>query len=133
VYASDFGNRIQKYAHDGRLLAVWDSFGTPGTLWRPGGMDVSSSGIIAVADAGSCNLLIRERRAKLVTTTQDILIDELMRQSAMASPAVSSTLMMLELKGSIRQVGAMQFVLAHWRPPCSDRSLVENVFRFSSR
>jgi hypothetical protein len=31
----------------------------------------------------------------------------------MAPPTVSSTLMMLELKGSIRQVGTMQFVLAH--------------------
>jgi hypothetical protein len=31
----------------------------------------------------------------------------------MAPPLVSSTLMMLELKGSIRQVGTMQFVLTH--------------------
>jgi hypothetical protein len=31
----------------------------------------------------------------------------------MAPPVVSSTLMMLELEGSIRQVGTMQFVLAH--------------------
>ena len=100
--------------------------------------------------SAGCNKLIRDGRAKLVTTTQDILdeldltvavqqleiktaipanddegrllsllshdplhIDDLVRQSAMAPPVVSSTLMMLELKGSIRQVGTMQFVLAH--------------------
>jgi DNA-binding beta-propeller fold protein YncE len=58
VYASDFANRIQKYAHDGRLLAVWDSFGAAGTLTHPGGMDISSSGLIAVADAGNGRILL---------------------------------------------------------------------------
>jgi DNA processing protein len=103
-------------------------------------------------DKGSsgCNRLIKESRAKLVTSTEDILddldltaavqqleikaaipandeegrllallshepvhIDELSRQSAMPVPAVASTLMMLELKGSVRQIGSMSFVLAH--------------------
>jgi DNA processing protein len=103
-------------------------------------------------DKGSsgCNRLIKESRAKLVTSTEDILddldltaavqqleikaaipandeegcllallshepvhIDELSRQSAMPMPAVASTLMMLELKGSVRQIGSMSFVLAH--------------------
>ena len=103
-------------------------------------------------DRGSsgCNRLIREGRAKLVTSTEDILeeldltvavqqleikavlpandeegrllallshepvhIDELSRQTAMAAPTVASTLMMLELKGAVRQVGTMSFVLAH--------------------
>jgi DNA processing protein len=103
-------------------------------------------------DKGSsgCNRLIKEGRAKLVTSTEDILdeldltvavqqleikavipandeegrllallshepvhIDDLSRQSALPAPAVASTLMMLELKGSVRQVGVMSFVLAH--------------------
>jgi len=103
-------------------------------------------------DRGSsgCNRLIREGRAKLVTSSEDILeeldltvavqqleikavlpandeegrllallshepvhIDELSRQTAMAAPTVASTLMMLELKGAVRQVGTMSFVLAH--------------------
>jgi len=103
-------------------------------------------------DRGSagCNRLIREGRAKLVTSTEDILeeldltvavqqleikaaipandeegrllallshepihIDELSRRSALAPPTVASTLMMLELKGTVRQVGTMSFVLAH--------------------
>jgi DNA processing protein len=103
-------------------------------------------------DKGSagCNKLIKESRAKLVTSTEDILddldltaavqqleikaaipandeegallallshepvhIDELSRQSAMPVPTVASTLMMLELKGSVRQIGSMSFVLAH--------------------
>ena len=103
-------------------------------------------------DHGSsgCNRLIREGRAKLVTSTDDILeeldltvavqqleikavlpandeesrllallshqpvhIDELSRQSALTAPTVASTLMMLELKGAVRQVGTMSFVLAH--------------------
>jgi DNA processing protein len=103
-------------------------------------------------DRGSsgCNKLIRDGRAKLVTSTEDILseldltvavqqleikvaipanddegkllallshepvhIDELSRRTALPVPVVSSTLTMLELKGSIRQVGVMSFVLAH--------------------
>lgn len=103
-------------------------------------------------DRGStgCNRLIREGRAKLVSSTEEILeeldltvavrqleiktvlpandeesrllcllshdplhVDELSRQSHLAAPTVASTLMMLELKGAVRQVGAMAFVLAH--------------------
>jgi DNA processing protein len=103
-------------------------------------------------DKGSagCNRLIREGRAKLITSTDDILteldlttavrqleikavipanddegrvlsllshepvhVDDLVRQTAMAAPTVASTLMMLELKGSIRQIGSMSYVLAH--------------------
>jgi DNA processing protein len=104
------------------------------------------------SDRGSagCNRLIKEGRAKLVTSTEDILeeldltvavqqleikavlpgndeesrllallshnpvhIDELSRQSSLAAPTVASTLLMLELKGAVRQVGTMSFVLAH--------------------
>jgi DNA processing protein len=103
-------------------------------------------------DRGSagCNKLIRDGRAKLITSTEDILneldltvavqqleikvaipanddegkllallshepvhIDELSRRTALPMSVVSSTLTMLELKGSVRQVGVMQFVLAH--------------------
>jgi DNA processing protein len=100
--------------------------------------------------SSGCNRLIREGRAKLVTSSEDILaeldlttavrqleiktvipandeegkllallshepvhVDDLVRRSAMAAPAVTSTLMMLELKGSIRQIGSMSYVLAH--------------------
>ncbi len=38
--------------------------------------------------------------------------DDLVRQTAMPTPTVASTLMMLELKGSIRQIGSMSYVLA---------------------
>ena len=103
-------------------------------------------------DRGSagCNHLIKEGRAKLVTSTADILdeldltvavqqleikavipandeegrllallshdpvhIDDLVRRSTLPSPAVASTMMMLELKGVVRQVGTMNYVLAH--------------------
>jgi len=100
--------------------------------------------------SSGCNRLIREGRAKLVTSTEDILeelnltvavqqleiksvlpandeesqllallshepvhIDELSRQTALAAPAVASTMLMLELKGTVRQVGSMAYVLAH--------------------
>jgi DNA processing protein len=105
-----------------------------------------------VTDKGSagCNRLIREGRAKLVSSTEDILeeldltvavqqleikavlpandeegrllallshepvhVDDLSRQSALPAPTVASTLMMLELKGAVRQVGSMSYVLAH--------------------
>ena len=39
-------------------------------------------------------------------------IDDLIRESELPTMTVSSTLTMLELKGIIRTVGAMQYVLA---------------------
>jgi DNA processing protein len=39
-------------------------------------------------------------------------IDELIRESELPAKDVSSTLIMMELKGMIRQVGGMQYVLA---------------------
>ena len=39
-------------------------------------------------------------------------IDIISRESALALPVVSATLAMLELKGLIKQVGGMQYVLA---------------------
>ena len=39
-------------------------------------------------------------------------VDELRRQCELPIPVVSSTLAMLELKGLIRQAGAMQYVRA---------------------
>jgi DNA processing protein len=39
-------------------------------------------------------------------------VDELIRESGLATMTVTSTLTMMELKGMIRQVGSMQFVLA---------------------
>ena len=39
-------------------------------------------------------------------------VDELIRGSGLATTTVSSTLMMMELKGMIKQVGGMQYVLA---------------------
>lgn len=40
-------------------------------------------------------------------------IDEICRRSGLAMPEVSSTLAMLELKGMAKQVGSMNYVLAH--------------------
>jgi len=31
----------------------------------------------------------------------------------MAAPTVASTMLMLELKGTVRQIGSMSYVLAH--------------------
>jgi DNA processing protein len=39
-------------------------------------------------------------------------VDELIRGSGLATTIVSSTLMMMELKGMVKQVGGMQYVLA---------------------
>ena len=62
-----------------------------------------SSSVLYEPQTGSGALLSHE----------PVHIDDLSRQSALPAPAVASTLMMLELKGSVRQVGVMSFVLAH--------------------
>jgi len=54
-----------------------------------------------------------EGRLLALLSHEPVHIDELSRQTAMAAPTVASTLMMLELKGAVRQVGTMSFVLAH--------------------
>ena len=44
---------------------------------------------------------------------EPIHLDELTRQSGLTTPLVSSTLTLLELKGVVRQVGGMNFILNH--------------------
>ena len=39
-------------------------------------------------------------------------VDELIRGSGLSTTTVSSTIMMMELKGMVKQVGGMQYVLA---------------------
>ena len=46
-------------------------------------------------------------------TLEPTHIDEICRGSGLTMPEVSSTLAMLELKGVVRQVGGMNYVLAH--------------------
>ena len=54
-----------------------------------------------------------ESRLLSLLSHEPVHIDQLSRQSALAAPTVASTMMMLELKGAVRQVGTMSFVLAH--------------------
>jgi DNA processing protein len=54
-----------------------------------------------------------EGRLLALLSHEPVHIDDLSRQSMLTAPVVASTLMMLELKGSVRQVGTMAFVLAH--------------------
>lgn len=60
--------------------------------------------------------------AKLLSslTHQPIHIDELTRQAELPSALVSSTLTLMELKGMVRQVGGMQYVLAREPKPVYD-------------
>ena len=54
-----------------------------------------------------------EGRLLELLSHEPVHIDELSRQTAMPAPMVASTMLMLELKGSVRQVGSMAYVLAH--------------------
>jgi DNA processing protein len=54
-----------------------------------------------------------EERALLTLITHEAIhVDEIIRESGFPAHLVSSTLTMMELKGMIRQVGSMQYVLA---------------------
>ncbi len=54
-----------------------------------------------------------EERALLTLLTHEPRhVDEIIRASSFPAHLVSSTLTMMELKGMIRQVGSMQYVLA---------------------
>ncbi|HET6445582.1 MAG TPA: DNA-processing protein DprA [candidate division Zixibacteria bacterium] len=53
-------------------------------------------------------------------THQPVHIDELTRQVELPSALVSSTLTLMELKGMVRQVGGMQYVLAREPDPVYD-------------
>lgn len=44
-------------------------------------------------------------------------VDEIVRQTALSTPEVSSTLALMELKGMIRQVGGMNYILARESRP----------------
>lgn len=54
-----------------------------------------------------------EERTQLALLSHDPLhIDEIIRESGLPTTRASSTLVMMELKGMIRQFGGMQYVLA---------------------
>jgi DNA processing protein len=54
-----------------------------------------------------------EERALLELISHDPRhVDDLIRESGLPTTTVTSTLMMMDLKGMIRQVGGMQYVLA---------------------
>ncbi len=54
-----------------------------------------------------------EERALLALLSHDPRhIDELIRESGLPAKTVSSTLQIMELKGMVKPVGGMQFVLA---------------------
>ena len=52
-----------------------------------------------------------ERTLLALLTSEPRHIDELIRESGLPTMAVSSTLTMMELKGMVKQVGSMQFVV----------------------
>ncbi|HEV3312676.1 MAG TPA: DNA-processing protein DprA [Chloroflexota bacterium] len=52
-----------------------------------------------------------ERRILGLLSSQPVHVDELGRQTSLATPEVASTLMLLELRGIIRHVGSMHYVL----------------------
>lgn len=54
-----------------------------------------------------------ESRILALLSYEPVHIDELSRRTLLAPPTVAGTLMMLELKGTVRQVGSMAYVLAH--------------------
>jgi DNA processing protein len=53
-------------------------------------------------------------------THQPVHIDELIQQAGLPSSLVSSTLTLMELRGMVRQVGGMQYVLAREPEPVYD-------------
>ncbi|HZU13955.1 MAG TPA: DNA-protecting protein DprA, partial [Chloroflexota bacterium] len=53
-----------------------------------------------------------ESRLLALLSHEPMHIDDLARGASLPAPTVAGTLLMLELKGTIRQVGAMSFVLA---------------------
>ncbi|UCC62704.1 MAG: DNA-processing protein DprA [Anaerolineae bacterium] len=50
-------------------------------------------------------------------STEPLHVDELVRQTDLSVPEVSSTLALMELKGMVRQVGGMKYVLARESRP----------------
>jgi len=53
-----------------------------------------------------------ESRLLALLSHEPVHVDDLVRQSSLTAPVVASTLVMLELKGSVRQIGSMSYVLA---------------------
>ena len=54
-----------------------------------------------------------EERVLLALLSRDALhVDEIIRESGLPTMTVTATLMTMELKGMIKQVGGMQYVLA---------------------
>lgn len=111
-----------------------DLFAVPGSILHPGSAgcnELIRDGAIPLLSAGDLLLQLNlnqaiehhevrrtvpadpmENRLLELLSRQPTHIDELVRQSTLAAPQVSGLLAMLELKGLVRQVGAMNYVKA---------------------
>jgi DNA processing protein len=83
-----------------------------------------SMGVIVVEAKAAVQMSMPEsaEEAQLLKnlTHQPVHIDELIQQAGLPSSLVSSTLTLMELKGMVRQVGGMQYVLAREPEPVYD-------------
>ncbi len=111
-----------------------DVFGVPNSIYSPGSVGVNKliqDGAHLVTNVQDILMVLNlflvpqhieiqaalpdnsEERTLLALLSHDPLhIDELIRLSGLPTTIVSSTLMVMELKGMIRQFGGMQYVLA---------------------
>ena len=111
-----------------------DVFGVPNSIYSPGSVGVNKliqDGAHLVTNVQDILMVLNlflvpqhieiqaalpdnsEERTLLALLSHDPLhIDELIRLSGLPTTIVSSTLMVMELKGMIKQLGSMQYVLA---------------------
>lgn len=111
-----------------------DVFGVPGSIYSPGSVGINKliqDGAHLVTNVQdilmALNLFMVPQHIEMQTALPDNLeestllallshnplhVDELIRESGLPAMTVTSTLMMMELKGMIRQYGGMQYVLA---------------------
>src|SRR5207248_9004928 len=109
-------------------------FGVPNSIYSPGSVGVNKliqDGAHLVTNVQdilmAVNLFMVPQQVEIQTALPDnseersllallshvpLHIDEIIRESGLPTTQVSSTLMTMELKGMIRQIGSMQFVLA---------------------
>jgi len=95
-------------------------FAVPGNVTSPASRGTNS--LVQEKAAVQMSMPESAEEAQLLKnlTHQPVHIDELIQQAGLPSSLVSSTLTLMELRGMVRQVGGMQYVLAREPEPVYD-------------
>jgi DNA-binding beta-propeller fold protein YncE/mannose-6-phosphate isomerase-like protein (cupin superfamily) len=104
IYVADVANRVQVLSSRGAVLAVWNDFGTYGSLNYPWGLALAKSGNLLVADSGNNRVLTLSPSGSVVRVVSPRGKDSLNHPTGVAVDAQGNVYVANSLDGRVEKV-----------------------------